>query len=310
MCASCMHSVLWIHTLAPASDPSQFVVTLQPYLKSQADSRVIAQLVESIIFIIDAVLPLVRKLPQSVVEELEQDLKNMILRHSFLTVVHACIKENLIQLFFKRLDAQAVDNKQQVGRSLFCLGLLIRYGNCLASNSDKTSDVVSSLSLFKKYLLVEDFVIKVRSLQLGLTYMLEKDIGKILEATFSSSSDVRLKMQALQNMYEYLLDAESQMGTDAASNNVIQYSVEGGNAVSVAAGAGDTNICGGIVQLYWDNMLARWLDLNEQVRQSALKIVEVVLRQGLVHPITCVPYLIALETDPLESNSKLAHHLR
>ncbi|BFG26567.1 hypothetical protein CerSpe_128410 [Prunus speciosa] len=317
---------------APASDPSQFVVTLQPYLKSQADSRVIAQLVESIIFIIDAVLPLVRKLPQSVVEELEQDLKNMILRHSFLTVVHACIKclcavskvagkgaaivENLIQLFYKRLDAQAVDNKQQVGRSLFCLGLLIRYGNCLPSNSDKTSDVVSSLSLFKKYLLVEDFVIKVRSLQaLGFVliarpeYMLEKDIGKILEATFSSSSDVRLKMQALQNIYEYLLDAESQMGTDAASNNVIQYSVEGGNAVSVAAGAGDTNICGGIVQLYWDNMLARCLDLNEQVRQSALKIVEVVLRQGLVHPITCVPYLIALETDPLEGNSKLAHHL-
>lgn len=40
-----------------------------------------------------------------------------------------------------------------------------------------------------------------------------------------------------------------------------------------------------------------------------MQIVEVVLRQGLVHPITCVPCLIALETDPLESNSKLAHHL-
>ncbi|CAN6574662.1 unnamed protein product [Malus baccata var. baccata] len=317
---------------APASDPSQFVVTLQPYLKSQADNRVVAQLVESIIFIIDAVLPLVRKLPQTVVEELEQDLKNMIVRHSFLTVVHACIKclcavskvagkgaaivENLIQVFFKRLDAQAVDNKQQVGRSLFCLGLLIRYGNSLPSNSDRTIDVVSSLSLFKKYLLVDDFVIKVRSLQaLGFVliarpeYMLEKDIGKIVEATFSSSSDVRLRMQALQNMYDYLLDAESKMGTDAASDNVINCNVEGGNAVSVAAGAGDTNICGGIVQLYWDNMLVRCLDLNEQVRQSAVKIVEVVLRQGLVHPITCVPYLIALETDPLEANSKLAHHL-
>lgn len=36
---------------------------------------------------------------------------------------------------------------------------------------------------------------------------------------------------------------------------------------------------------------------------------EIVLRQGLVHPITCVPYLIALETDPEEANSKLAHHL-
>lgn len=40
-----------------------------------------------------------------------------------------------------------------------------------------------------------------------------------------------------------------------------------------------------------------------------MQIVEVVLRQGLVHPITCVPYLIALETDPLDVNQKLAHHL-
>lgn len=52
----------------------------------------VAKLLESIIFIIDAVLPLVRKLPQNVLEELEQDLKSMIVRHSFLTVVHACIK--------------------------------------------------------------------------------------------------------------------------------------------------------------------------------------------------------------------------
>lgn len=59
---------------------------------SQGDNRVAAQLLESIIFIIDSVLPLLRKLPQSVIEELEQDLKHMIVRHSFLTVVHACIK--------------------------------------------------------------------------------------------------------------------------------------------------------------------------------------------------------------------------
>ncbi|KAJ7974325.1 Sister chromatid cohesion protein [Quillaja saponaria] len=317
----------------PASDPSQFVVTLQPYLKSQVDSRVVAQLLESIIFIIDAVLPFLSKLPQTILEELEQDLKNMIVRHSFLTVVHACIKclcsvskvagkgavvvEYLIQVFFKRLDAHAVDNKQQVGRSLFCLGLLIRYGNSLLTNStNEIIDTRSNLTLFKKYLSVEDFVIKVRSLQaLGFVliarpeYMLDKDIGKILEATLSPGSDIRLKMQALQNMLEYLLDAESQMGTDKASNNVVNYSAEAGQSVPVAAGAGDTNICGGIVQLYWDNILGRCLDFNEQVRQSALKIVEIVLRQGLVHPITCVPYLIALETDPQEVNSKLAHHL-
>ncbi|KAH0969515.1 hypothetical protein GBA52_028600 [Prunus armeniaca] len=73
----------------------------------------------------------------------------------------AAIVENLIQLFFKAFGCSGIlgmhhSNKKlrsktetrQVGRSLFCLGLLIRYGNCLASNSDKTSGVISSLSLF------------------------------------------------------------------------------------------------------------------------------------------------------------------
>ncbi|XP_010259396.1 PREDICTED: nipped-B-like protein isoform X2 [Nelumbo nucifera] len=318
---------------APSTDPSQFVVTLQPYLKTKVDNRAVAQLLESIIFVIDAVLPLLRKLPHSVIEELEQDLKHMIVRHSFLTVVHACIKclcslskvagkdatlvEYLIQVFFKRLEALGTDNKQQVGRSLFCLGLLVRYGNELLITSDSRNvDVVQSLKLLKKYLSLDDFVIKVRALQaLGYVliarpeYMLEEDVGKIIGATFASGCDVRLKMQSLQNMYEYLLDAESQMGTDKVASNAVNHPEGSGHSVPVAAGAGDTNICGGIVQLYWDGILERCLDVNERVRQSALKIVEVVLRQGLVHPITCVPYLIALETDLQEVNSKLAHHL-
>eukprot|EP00268_Persea_americana_P023631 TRINITY_DN23182_c0_g1_i2.p1 TRINITY_DN23182_c0_g1~~TRINITY_DN23182_c0_g1_i2.p1 ORF type:complete len:1521 (+),score=307.37 TRINITY_DN23182_c0_g1_i2:209-4771(+) len=318
---------------APASDPYQFVVTLQPYLKSQVDNRVVAQLLESIIFVIDAVLPLLRKPPQNIVEELELDLKHMIVRHSFLTVVHACIKclcslnkisgkgaslvEYLIQVFFKRLEGPGIENKQQVGRSLFCLGLLVRYGNALmVACNNQNFLVVKCVSLLKNYLLGEDFGIKVRSLQaLGFVliarpeYMLEKDIGKILEATLASSSDARLKMQALQNLYEYLLDTESQMGGDRASNTVTHHPEEAGQRVPVAAGAGDTNICGGIIQLYWNNILDRCVDVNDQVRQSALKIVEVVLRQGLVHPITSVPYLIALETDAQEVNSKLAHHL-
>ncbi|KAL6498572.1 hypothetical protein OROHE_026513 [Orobanche hederae] len=332
---------------APVSDPSQFVITLQPYLKSQSDNRMAAQLLESILFIIDSVLPLLRKLPKNVVEDLEQDLKQMIVRHSFLTVVHACIKENLshflitsaahgakrclcsvgkvsgkgtsvveylIQLFYKRLDALGFDNKQQVGRSLFCLGLLIRYGSSLLdtfTSNTRNIDVGSSIDLFKTYLQAEDFIIKVRALQaLGYVliarpeYMLQKDVCKIVEATVSANTDTRLK-----NMYEYLLDAESRMEPDKASDDEVTHPVAGVHNVPVAAGAGDTNICGAIVQLYWVSILGRSLDVNEHVRQAALKILEIVLRQGLVHPITCVPYLIALETDPYEVNSKLAHHL-
>lgn len=79
-------------------------------------------------------------------------------------------------------------------------------------------------------------------------------------------------MQALQNMYEYLLDAENQMGTEKTVDTAAHYPEEGNSTVPVAAGAGDTNICGGIVQLYWDKILDRCIDFNEQVRQTALKV--------------------------------------
>ncbi|XP_022632000.1 sister chromatid cohesion protein SCC2-like [Vigna radiata var. radiata] len=72
-------------------------------------------------------------------------------------------------------------------------------------------------------------------------------------------------------MYEYLLDAESQMGTDKDDDNVVGCTIGAGKSVPVAVGVGDTNICGGIVQLYWDNILGRCLDFDEQVLQSALK---------------------------------------
>lgn len=73
-------------------------------------------------------------------------------------------------------------------------------------------------------------------------------------------------------MYDYLLDAESQMQSDKVEDNVVDCSRGSGSAVPVAAGAGDTNICGGIVQLYWDHILERSLDRNEQIRQSGLKV--------------------------------------
>ena len=55
---------------------------------------------------------------------------------------------------------------QIAGRSLFCLGLLIRHGNSLISTSGSRSFNLSGcLNLFKRHLRMEDFALKVRSLQ-------------------------------------------------------------------------------------------------------------------------------------------------
>eukprot|EP01018_Ginkgo_biloba_P004991 Gb_41687 [translate_table: standard] len=321
---------------APASDPSRFVVTLQTYLKSQVDNRVVAQLLQSILFVIDAVLPLLRRPPPNFVEELERDLRQLIVRYSFLSVVHACIKclcslskvaskgvtsfEFLVQKFFKYLD---VGRKVQYGtidelhvlRCLYCLGLLVRYGTELLASFDKKDiSIEQLLSLYKHYLHLDDCVVKARSLQaLGFLciakpeFMMEKEIGKILEASLSTDADTRIKVQVLRNFYDYLVDVEEQMGIENIGDNTRNGKQHG--TVPVAAGVGDSNICGGIIQLHWESILEKCLDMNDQVRQSALKVVEIALRQGLVHPVSCVAYLIALEVDQQELNSNMAHSL-
>ncbi|KAK6117427.1 hypothetical protein DH2020_048836 [Rehmannia glutinosa] len=211
---------------APASDPSQFVITLQPYLKSQSDNRVAAQLLESILFVIDSVLPLLRKLPQNIVEELEQDLKQMIVRHSFLTVVHACIKISM--------------------RSLYVRVVLMLAGRV----TGKGAIVVEYLiQLFYKRLMPWDL------------------ITSRVSQFMSSMLIVSLPDAIITEHVRISLDAESQMEPDKVSKIYdVTHSVDGVHNVPVAAGAD----C------------------------------KIVLRQGLVHPITCVPYLIALETDPEE----------
>lgn len=92
----CVHSSCSLAYLPPMSSSFLFTYHIAIWDTNvclyQANNRAVAQLVECIVFVIDSVLPLVRKLPQSVVEELEQDLKQMIVRHSFFSVVHACIK--------------------------------------------------------------------------------------------------------------------------------------------------------------------------------------------------------------------------
>lgn len=55
---------------------------------------------------------------------------------------------------------------QLLVRSLFCLGLLLRYGNSLIDTcNNQHPHIGKCLSLLKKYLLMEDFSIKVRALQ-------------------------------------------------------------------------------------------------------------------------------------------------
>lgn len=48
-----------------------------------------------------------------------------------------------------------------------------------------------------------------------------------------------------------------------------QCEINDRNEVRVGAGAGDTNITGGIIQLYWSSILERCLDTNDRSLKEA-----------------------------------------
>jgi hypothetical protein len=59
---------------------------------------------------------------------------------------------------------------QLLGRSLFCLGLLLRYGYQLMQTSENQLDFPKIINLLqRKYLLRDDFSLKVRALQVCVT---------------------------------------------------------------------------------------------------------------------------------------------
>jgi cohesin loading factor subunit SCC2 len=53
-----------------------------------------------------------------------------------------------------------------------------------------------------------------------------------------------------------------------------------------------------VIQIYLKEILNSFLFRDFNVRIMAMRVIEIVLRQGLVHPVQIVPYLICLSTDP------------
>lgn len=61
----------------------------------------------------------------------------------------------------------------------------------------------------------------------------------------------------------------------------------------VASGTGSY-----VAQAYLKEIMETFFSPSAPVRLIALSVVTTILRQGLIHPVQTVPYLIAMQTDP------------
>lgn len=59
-----------------------------------------------------------------------------------------------------------------------------------------------------------------------------------------------------------------------------------------------------VIQVYLKSILESLIHPDVVARHAAIKVVSLVLAQGLVHPVQIVPYLVCVATD---AEVKLAH---
>lgn len=126
----------------------------------------------------------------------------------------------------------------------------------------------------------------------------------ILQA--EDNADITFKITVLRNITLYLTDADQTMSVrdkDWQSQSLVENLCDMGDVMS--------GMSSRIIQLYLKDILNSLLHPNVSVRLNSVKVIQLVLRQGLVHPIQIVPYLICLSTDSVQENAHRAdHHLQ
>ncbi|XP_055299107.1 nipped-B protein isoform X6 [Sitodiplosis mosellana] len=122
----------------------------------------------------------------------------------------------------------------------------------------------------------------------------------------SETYDVSVKIIVLRNIQMYLNDADMSMSMkdkDWQTQSLVENLSDMNDVASGMASR--------IIQLYLKEILSSLLHRDVNVRSNAIKVIQLVLQQGLVHPMTIVPYLICLSTDSVRENAHRAdHHLQ
>uniref|UniRef100_A0A182MZ11 Nipped-B protein n=1 Tax=Anopheles dirus TaxID=7168 RepID=A0A182MZ11_9DIPT len=102
-----------------------------------------------------------------------------------------------------------------------------------------------------------------------------------------------MKITVLKNILMYLTEEENKM-----VRNDKEWSKQSQMEDLKEMGDVSSGMASRVIQIYLKEILRSFLHRDCGVRSWAMRVVEIVLRQGLVHPVQIVPYLICLSTDP------------
>ncbi|KAL6062556.1 Nipped-B-like protein A (Fragment), variant 2 [Balamuthia mandrillaris] len=223
-------------------------------------------------------------------------------------------------------------------RSLFCAGSLCKYYDFEKGNTQSKA-LTDMYSLYIHFTGSENPEIQLRALQgIGNLFircprlMLKPQTNQLLKKALQSE-DPKIRLQVLKNFVLFLKEEEERITKMGANNtegggsglNLSNCSIEGimqsdGDELSqdlekplddlfVEMDHSDSGVSSGVLQTHLPKILEQCMDPIKEVRATAVEVLEVIFRQGLVHPLQCVAHLVALETDQEPSVADRAHKL-
>ncbi|TNM89684.1 nipped-B-like protein A isoform X3 [Takifugu flavidus] len=306
-------------------------MTMQPYLTTKCNTANDFMVICNVAKILELVVPLMEHPSETFLATIEEDLMKLIIKYG-MTVVQHCVSclgavvnkvthnYKFVWACFNRFygalnklklqhhedpnSTTLVANKPFLLRSLFTVGALARHFDFdleefKGSNKVVIKDKVLELLLyFTKH---EDEEVKTKAI-IGLGFlvimhpsqMFAQEVKTLYNGILAeSSSSINLKIQILKNLQTYLQEEDTRMQEADREWKKLSKQEDLKEMGDISSGMSSS-----IMQLYLKQVLEAFFHSQSSVRHFALNVIALTLNQGLIHPVQCVPYLIAMGTDP------------
>uniref|UniRef100_A0A672MA55 Nipped-B protein n=1 Tax=Sinocyclocheilus grahami TaxID=75366 RepID=A0A672MA55_SINGR len=277
-------------------------MTMQPYLTTKCSSQSDFMVICNIAKILELVVPLMDHPSESFLTTIEEDLMKLILKYG-MTVVQYCVSclgaiVNKVTHNYKFV--WACFNRYY--GALTKLKLQHQEGtNSMALAATKVvikEKVLESLLYFTNH---EDEEVRCKAIiGLGFLFIMHPsqmfipEVKSLYNGLLSDKRcSITLKIQVLKNLQMYLQEEDSRMQVADREWQKMSKQEDLKEMGDISSGMSSS-----IMQLYLKQVLESFFHTQSSVRHFALNVIALTLSQGLIHPVQCVPYLIAMGTDP------------
>uniref|UniRef100_A0A665VA22 Nipped-B protein n=1 Tax=Echeneis naucrates TaxID=173247 RepID=A0A665VA22_ECHNA len=284
-------------------------MTMQPYLTTKCNTANDFMVICNVAKILELVVPLMEHPSETFLATIEEDLMKLIIKYGMTVVQHcvsclgavvnkvthnykfvwACFNRfygKVSSLFPNEMTFENVTNYLMYAFCVSCIQVVIK------------EKVLELLLYFTKH---EDEEVKTKAI-IGLGFlvimhpsqMFVPEVKTLYNGILAdSSSSINLKIQILKNLQTYLQEEDTRMQEADREWKKLSKQEDLKEMGDISSGMSSS-----IMQLYLKQVLEAFFHTQSSVRHFALNVIALTLNQGLIHPVQCVPYLIAMGTDP------------